>query len=342
MLLWFLKLKINHIPVVGENNYMTNKNQTIKQQCPLCGSSQTQHAYTTRDILYNKETLYDYFNCNHCKAVFISPMPSEKQIASFYPDQYMVYEEVVPKKLSNMEMAVLKLRFGYKHLNPSFISVLFAPVVSMFKYKLNISFIKNGKILDIGCGNGKYLSKMKNLGWQSFGVEFNDVAVKACKKNNLDVFQGELKNAHFEPQEMDLVTARHVIEHIPDVNSFFEEVNKVLKPGGLFHLRTPNTNALGRKFFSTNWYANDAPRHLILFSPENLTQRAEQHGFEEVCSYTLSSPKIILNSYDYKTNNTGKPSRKKSLFRLLAKPYVFFSKLLNRGDEIYAVYRKIK
>ncbi|MCN4144596.1 MAG: class I SAM-dependent methyltransferase [Thiohalomonas sp.] len=269
-------------------------------------------------------------------------MPSEKEIASFYPDQYMVYEEVLPKMVSDMEMAVLKLRHGYKHLDPSFISALFAPLVSLFKYKLNMTFIKNGNILDIGCGNGKYLSKMKNLGWQSFGVEFNNLAVKACRKNHLDVFQGELKNAPFEAQEMDLVTARHVIEHIPDVNSFFDEVNKVLKLGALFHLRTPNTSALGRNFFAVNWYANDAPRHLILFSPDNLTQRAEQHGFEKVCSCTLSTPKIILNSYDYKTNNIGKPSRKKSLFRLLAKPYVFLSKLLNRGDEIYAVYRKIK
>jgi len=321
---------------------MTNTNETSKQQCPLCGSDQSQHAYTTRDILYNKDTLYDYYNCNSCKAVFIAPMPSDEQIASFYPDEYMVYEEVIPKMVGDMEMAVLKLKHGYKHLNPSFMSVLLAPLVSLFKYKLNMPFTENGKILDVGCGNGKYLSKMKSLGWQSSGVEFNDVAVKACQKNGLDVFQGELKNSPFKQAEMDLVTARHVIEHIPDVNGFFEDVNKVLKPGGLFHLRTPNSNALGRNYFSTNWYANDAPRHLILFSPENLTQRAEQHGFEKVCSYTLSSPKIILNSYDYKTNNRAKPSRKKSLFRLLAKPYVFLSKLFNRGDEIYAVYRKIK
>ncbi len=298
--------------------------------------------YTTRDLLYNKETPYEYYCCTNCDANYISPMPGEEEISSFYPDQYMVYEEITPKVVSDMEMAVLKSKFGYKHLTPSFLSSLLVPLISLFKYKLNMTFIKNGKILDIGCGNGKYLSKMKNLGWQAFGVEFNPVAVKACQKNNLDVFQGELKNAPFEQNEMDLVTARHVIEHIPDVDSFFSDVNKVLKPGGFFHLRTPNTNALGRNYFGTNWYANDAPRHLILFSPENLTQKAEQHGFEKVCLHTLSSPKIVLNSYDYKVKNTGKSSRKKSLFRLLAKPYVFFSVLFNRGDEIYAVYRKTK
>ncbi len=310
--------------------------------CPLCGSNKTEHLYTTRDLLYNKDISYEYYSCSDCEANYISPMPSEEEISSFYPDQYMVYEEITPKVVSNMEIAVLKSKYGYKHLTPSFFSSLLVPLISLFKYKLNMTFIKNGKILDIGCGNGKYLSKMKNLGWQAFGVEFNPVAVKACQKNHLDVFQGELKNAPFKQEEMDLITARHVIEHIPDVNSFFSEVNKVLKPGGIFHLRTPNTKALGRNFFGTNWYANDAPRHLILFSPENLTQIAKQHGFEKVCSHTLSSPKIVLNSYDYKINNTGKPSRKKSLFRLLAKPYVFFSVLLNRGDEIYAVYRKVK
>ena len=63
------------------------------------------------------------------------------------------------------------------------------------------------------------------------------------------------------------LSARHLIEHLPDPNSFMAEVARILRPGGYFYVRTPSSKALGRKLFGKYWYPNDVPRHLVLFSP---------------------------------------------------------------------------
>jgi 2-polyprenyl-3-methyl-5-hydroxy-6-metoxy-1,4-benzoquinol methylase len=171
-------------------------------------------------------------------------------------------------------------------------------------------------------------------------VEFNQTAVDICRRNGLEVFHGELKDAGLEPGSFDLISARHVIEHVPDPDGFVADIARLLKPGGRMHLRTPNSESLGRKIFGNLWYANDAPRHLILFSKKNLNMLAARHGLEPVTIRTNVRPKLILNSLDYKTGNRGKPSRKSKLRRLLAKLYVPLAKPGGRGDELFAVYRR--
>ena len=106
------------------------------------------------------------------------------------------------------------------------------------------------------------------------------------------------------------------------------------------HLRTPSSESLGRRLFGEFWYANDAPRHLFLFSKKNLDMLAARHGLQPVTLRTNVRPKLVLNSLDYKYHNAGKPSRKSKLRRLLAKLYVPLAKPGGHGDELFAVYRK--
>ena len=105
-------------------------------------------------------------------------------------------------------------------------------------------------------------------------------------------------------------------------------------------MRTPNSQALGRKWFGAYWYANDVPRHLVLFTPANLRMLAERHGLQLITEKTFTTPKIILNSWDYMTGNDGKPSKKRKIRRLLVRPYVILATVTWRGDEVFAIYEK--
>jgi len=195
-------------------------------------------------------------------------------------------------------------------------------------------------MLDIGCGNGRFLLRMQQLGWQVQGVEFNQTAVNICRRNKLDVFHGELEDAGLEAQSFDLISARHVIEHVQDPDTFIADITRLLKSGGRLHLRTPSSEALSRSIFGRNWFPNEVPRHLILFSKKNLNMLAARHGLEPVIVRTNVRTNWVLNSFDYKTGNTGRPYRKSKLYRLLVKVYVPFAGLSGRGEEVFAVYRK--
>ena len=322
---------------------LTNEAPMSKTQsstCPLCRGA-GRHDFTGRDLMFGGDTTYEYHQCTSCGAVYQTPMPSHEQITGFYPDNYTVYDENIKLKPRDaLERAMLNVSYGYKHLQAPAALKLLTPLLAPFRDRNSLPYEHGGRMLDIGCANGRFMLRMQQLGWQVQGVEFNQTAVDICGRNNLDVFHGELEDAGLEENTFDLITARHVIEHVPNPDAFIADIARLLKPGGRMHLRTPSSEALGRRIFGEFWYANDAPRHLFLFSKQNLNMLAARHGLEPVTLRTNVRPKLVLNSLDYKNRNTGKPSRRSKLRRLLAKLYVPLAKPGGRGDELFAVYRK--
>jgi hypothetical protein len=67
---------------------------------------------------------------------------------------------------------------------------------------------------------------------------------------------------------------------------------------------------------------------------------AKLHGLRLVEVKMFTSPKIILNSWDYLTGNRDRPSKKRKIRRLLAQLYVILATLYGRGDIVFAVYEK--
>lgn len=315
----------------------------IKKQdsiCPLCANT-GMYDFTGQDLMFKTPGNYEYHTCNSCDALYQVPIPSLDEISGFYPDVYKVYdEEIKLKPRGPLERAILNTHYGYSHIPASFFLKIISPLFSIYRERNTLAYENGGNMLDIGCANGRFLLRMQELGWKVQGVEFNETAVNICRKNKLNVYHGDLESANIESDSLDLVTARHVIEHVPDPHTFIAEIARILKTGGRMHLRTPNSKSLGRYLFGHFWYANDVPRHLIMFSKKNLDMLAAKHGLVPVDVRTNVRAKLVLNSLDYKIGNTGKPSRKRKLRRLISKLYIPIAKLLNRGDEIFAIYRK--
>ncbi len=308
------------------------------ESCPVCGGA-GRLAWRGRDLLMGLPGVFDYAECEDCGAVYQTPMPDAERIAAFYPEGYTPHRPAPAKAPSALERSVLAAARGYRHLEAPLPAAL-GRLLGLFLYRDAIPFTGGGRLLDVGCGGGRFLRAMRLRGWEVRGVEFDAGAVESCRADGLEVFHGDLAAARFPDASFDVVTARHLVEHLPDPRGFVREVHRILRPGGLMALRTPNSRALGRRWFGAHWFANDVPRHLVLFSPENLVRLAGEAGFEPVRLRTASTPKILLNSWDYRFGVKGRPSRKRRLRRLLARPYVAASMLLGRGDEIIALFRR--
>jgi SAM-dependent methyltransferase len=308
--------------------------------CPLCHSP-ARHEFTGSDLLFGKPGNYDYGRCESCGAVFQTPMPDSRQIAALYPAEYEQYQPDRAKPPGNLEKGALRAVHGYDHIDVPVVYRLAGQLLGRTRYADEPPFRSDRQALDIGCGNGRFLGKLQALGWEAQGVEFNAGAVAVCHAGGLRVFHGDLHAARFADESFDMISARHLIEHLPDPGGLMAEVVRILKPGGYFLVRTPNSRALGRKTFGRYWYHNDVPRHLVLFSPANLTTLAQRHGLRKSRLKTLSAPKAVLNSIDYVTGNRMRASKRSSLRRLLARLlYVWPATLLRRGDEIFAIYEK--
>ncbi len=311
------------------------------EACPVCGG-EGKFASNRRDLQFDLQEIYTYASCAACGAFYQTPMPDGEKIASFYPSEYDAYDP--PGKLKQRslpERAVLNAWYGYRLPPRNFLTLALGLVLGLFRYRDSVPYCENGRALDVGCGNGKFVRTLGQLGWRAEGLDFSADAVRAANEAGIPVRQGTLTDEAFAPGSFDLVSARHLIEHVPDPTVFVANVRRLLRQGAAFVIRTPNSRALARGFFGANWFPDEVPRHLVLYSPANLDLLLRNAGFERVTVRTFTSPKFILNSWDYRTGNRGKASRKKTLHRMIARIYVLLASLMpGRGDEIFAIYRK--
>lgn len=320
---------------------MTPSALEIEQpRCPVC-SNIANYEYSGRDLMYDLHARYDYFTCPACACVFQNPMPDMATIASFYPDDYMVFDqEKRTRDIGPLRLALLRRMRGYDHLPVALPYRLLAAMISPFQPLTTPAWEGGGRMLDVGCGNGKFLTSMRTFGWNVEGVEFSAAGVKSARLSDLKVHHGDLASANFADNCFDLITARHVIEHIPEPHAFVAELARVLRPGGRLVIETPCSNALGRQWFNTHWYANDVPRHLLLFSPANLERLGASHGLHKTALTMDTTPKIFLNSLDYVIANRGKPSKKIAWRRFLARIYVWLANHRQRGDTMQMTFVK--
>jgi SAM-dependent methyltransferase len=121
---------------------------------------------------------------------------------------------------------------------------------------------------------------MQRQGWEVQGIDPDPAAVAYAATLGLDVSCSSLPEAGLPENSFDAVTMSHVIEHVADPVELMAECRRILKPGGLLVVVTPNTKSLGRRIFRSSWYPWETPRHLMLFAPEHLRLCAARAGLK--------------------------------------------------------------
>jgi SAM-dependent methyltransferase len=146
-----------------------------------------------------------------------------------------------------------------------------------------------GRLLEIGCGSGKRLSRLAALGWQVEGQEVDKKAWHAATtKYALKVHLGELRELALDESSYDAIVLNHVIEHVHDPVELLHEARRLLKPGGMLIANTPNAMSQEHRIFGAAWFSLDPPRHLHLFSPKSLITLARSAGFTQYETWTSS------------------------------------------------------
>ena len=133
-------------------------------------------------------------------------------------------------------------------------------------------------VLDVGCGIGLLLDEARRRGWRTQGVELSDWAVRRARHLGLDVFQGSLEEAGFEPGSFDAVFMIDVLEHLADPVRTLATVSQVLRPGGVLCLVTPNAASAAAWVLGRRWWGM-LPGHVVLFPHRRLCELLRCLGF---------------------------------------------------------------
>ena len=324
--------------------------------CPLCGAVEPTRLFESRDRVHNLPGIFTVFRCQRCEAVSYHPRLQAGELSRYYPETYGRYrysKSIHKKKYGGIRQFVLENWYGYpspEKRTPSLINKWTAFFLSFVMAKNAIPYRGEGNLLDVGCGGGSYLYRLKSWGWNAYGVEPSAVGAAQARSLGLHVYQGQLEEAAFPDSFFDVVRLNHVLEHLTDPHGTLCEIKRIVRPDGLVYVTVPNTRSLNFWLFGENWYGLDIPRHVVSYSPEALKFLCDGTGFEIVRMRFRSGPFNFVRSVKYYLEETGDrcpywlrrinwPSNK--MIRRTLKPFFFFIDRVCFGDVLQATLRKI-
>jgi len=140
----------------------------------------------------------------------------------------------------------------------------------------------DGRLLDIGFGDGKFLDLAKKAGWSVSGCDTDPVTIASAREKGLDVRQGGIEAFKDLSESFDVITLSHVIEHVHSPKEVSQEIFRLLKPGGQVWMETPNIQSYGHEQFAKDWRGLEPPRHLVLFNWNSLEAMLKEVGFSHI------------------------------------------------------------
>ncbi len=154
---------------------------------------------------------------------------------------------------------------------------------------------KGATLLDVGCSYGFFMKLAEESGYKVYGIELNRDANIYCKeKLNLKVFCGGINQVVFSDNYFDVITALEVIEHVQDLKGFITNVRRMLKPGGILYLVTPDRRSLSARLLGRKWWSYRR-MHINYFSKKTLLTFLKNNGFH-IISY-MPYKKTFKGSY---------------------------------------------
>lgn len=250
--------------------------------CKACGSSSAIFLFSCKA---NNGKSFSVCRCETCEAGFIDPQPDFKEIEEeYYAADYHAYQLKPVRKPSlfngikefiKKSSAAGFLGYGnppwyYKIFYPFFLRMSFYP-----------DYVRQGKVLDVGCGAGRYLGYLKEMGWDTYGLDISQLAVDTANRAKVGkIYLGDLEHNELPKNFFDVINFNHVFEHLQNPDKMLAEANKLLKPGGEIIIVLPNFSSLAAKVFKRNWGGFDIPRHLFFWNEKSLRIRLESCGLE--------------------------------------------------------------
>ena len=129
--------------------------------------------------------------------------------------------------------------------NPIRLDYIKESIIKKFGKKKAPTFLRNIKILDIGCGGGLLCEPLSKLGARVIGIDASEKNIKIAKthaiKNNLkiDYYCASPEN-FISKEKFDVVLNMEIVEHVEDVNLFLKESSKFLRKDGIMFVATLN------------------------------------------------------------------------------------------------------
>lgn len=259
------------------NHNIDHSHSHSNSSCYIC------NAYTS---FYCNKGNAIYQRCNKCGLIYQNPLPTIQEMKKYADQEYSeggVYADYVSGR--DLKYATFRQR-----------------VKSIQNYKTT------GKLLDVGASCGYFIDVTLEAGFDSFGVEFSEVAIAAASNQARErIMLGDVNEINLtHHNSYDVISAFDILEHTINPLEFLTHLKQLLKPNGLLVISTPDTEHFLRSIMGTHWPMLQPYQHTYLFSKFSFQLALQKVGLKNLD--LLSAKKILTADYlakQLRANNPG-------------------------------------
>jgi len=212
---------------------------------------------------------YQLFWCDGCRLGRLNPVPTWQELSKHYSNYYTHADR--PSKSGPSLLEKLRVHIAWRtdrseSLTPDLIRKYLPP---------------NGRVCDLGCGDGMLMRGLVAPGLTIFGVE-PDAAARNAAHPGMTILEGSAESLPptLERGSFDVVVMSHVLEHCADPAAAVRNVRSLLKPGGHAIISVPNNECEGLRRSGPAWRWLDVPRHLNFFTGPSLMKLCMGAGLD--------------------------------------------------------------
>jgi len=246
---------------------------------------------------------FRYVHCPACDAMLADPQPTAEEIAWLYGHRYDYSWFIQRRGLKRLQATHRwsRLRQIFRELS------LESP---------------SRHVLDVGGGHAWFLHAAQKDGWKAEGLELlDDTLISAAAEHGIAIHHGSLLTHSLPPNSFGVVTAWHVLEHIPEIRQAIAAIAGLLAPDGLGIIAVPNYHAAGMAREGAAWVWCQKP----FIHPWHLSATALK-------SLLPSSLEVLLltsrDTWDAQWIETTAP------YKCVAKMMDFTSRVLRKGAAV--------
>ncbi|MBF2054083.1 MAG: class I SAM-dependent methyltransferase [Candidatus Sericytochromatia bacterium] len=206
---------------------------------------------------------FDYLACPVCGALQMARMPED--LSAFYPPGYYSYQTGANARWRQILRRWRNRDLWQGHWRSSAWQLL-QPFDNLLALQ-GLGLQRQHRILDVGCGQGQLVLALQELGFkQVLGI---DPFAEASAHVRV------LAIEHLAEGNWDLICFHHSLEHLPDPLATLQVAVLRLAPRGRLLIRVPTVDSWAYRYYGPHWVQWDPPRHLYLFSRQNMQRFAE-------------------------------------------------------------------
>jgi len=246
---------------------MQNDTHQEAVACDLCGADDS--------TFLAAKNGFRLVRCRKCSLVYVNPRPRPVALEAQYSiDSYVHHQHERADDASWRPAALARLALIERHRST-----------------------KGGRLLDVGCSTGWFLSVASQGGWQATGIDVSPSAVAYNRARGLDARLATLERHEFGAPAFDVVTMFDSIEHMPSPMRALAAARELLTDDGLLVVTTPNIDGLlpattYQMFCRTMglWEHPTPPGHVYQFSSATLRAALGRAGFAPIHERTERIP----------------------------------------------------